>query len=340
MSLPKSKQKKLWNLWPIIQDIYPVLFILFSISSEFLELKFIRKTMLPKKTRFRFYRFNRTVKQQQKQCKKLPSKFVRSKSVLSQWMADVLEIRALHMLLSQAHTLSSHVHPNQILNHFLNDRIDVESVFIVELLWRKDNIRRRYFLICHLVLKKYEKNTDVEDKVACNQRTYHFSSLWCFLFHGSISIEMKTMFFEYFSHISHLRHVFKNVPKLNSRTFFVYCCSCSHFACWKINFFLQLCKTHSIWEFYYDLSRHIVFNIYHKIMGVNLDVCLLNKVAFWVFLCKNDGDSNNFKVHLFQFIHTLIQTHILFYSSSMNPMELNDFNNVVFFLFSVLLNAM
>lgn len=206
MSLPKSKQKKLWNLWPIIQDIYPVLFILFSISTEFFELKFIRKTMLPKKKRFGFYRFNRTVKHQQKQCKKLPSKFVRTKPVLSQWMADVLEIRALHMFLSQAHTLSSHIHPNQILNHFLNDRIDVESVFIVELSWRKENIRRRYFLIWHLVLKKYEKNTDVEDKVACNQRTYSF---FFFVIHGSISVEMKTMFFEYFSHISLLRHVFK-----------------------------------------------------------------------------------------------------------------------------------
>lgn len=247
MSLPKNKQKKkLWNLWPIIQDIYPVLFILFSISTEFLELKFIRKTMLPKKKCFRFYRFNRTVKQQQKQCKKLPSKFVRTKPVLSQWMADVLEIRASHMFLSQAHTLSSHIHPNQILNHFPNDRIDVESVFIVELSWRKENIRRRYFLICHLVLKKYEKNTDVEDKVAWNQRTYFF---FFFVIHGSISVEMKTMFFEYFSHISLLRHVLKTCQNWIREHFFSIVVHVHTLLVRKSNFFFNYVKHIQFWNF-------------------------------------------------------------------------------------------
>lgn len=249
MSLPKSKQKKLWNLWPIIQDIYPVLFILFSISTEFLELKFIRKTMLPKKKRFRFYRFNRTVKHQQKQYKKLPSKFVRTKPVLSQWMADVLEIRALHMLLSQAHTLFSHIHPNQILNHFLNDRIDVESVFIVELSWRKENIRRRYFLIWHLVLKKYEKNTDVEDKVACNQRTYSFFLLCATWLNISRNENKVSRIF-----LPHLTFAscFQNVPKLNLRAFFVYCCSCSlvhTLPVGKSNFFFNYVKHIQFWNF-------------------------------------------------------------------------------------------
>lgn len=150
-----------------------------------------------------------------------------------------------HAFIASTYTFFTYS-PKSNIKSFPNDRIDVESVFIVELSWRKENIRRRYFLICHLVLKKYEKNTDVEDKVAWNQRTYLF---FLFVIHGSISVEMKTMFFEYFSHISLLRHVLKTCQNWIREHFLSIVVHVHTLLVRKSNFFFNYVKHIQFWNF-------------------------------------------------------------------------------------------
>lgn len=297
-SLPKSKQKKLWNLWPIIQDIYPVLFILFSISTEFLELKFIRKTMLPKKKRFRFYRFNRTVKHQ-KTMQKVAVKVRENKtSVISMNGGCVGNSCIAHAFIASTYTFFTYS-PKSNIKSFSKWSHWRGIGFYCWIIMTKGKYTTKILFDLAFGLEKVWKEHRCRRQGRVQPKNiFFFSSLW---YMAQYQSKWKQCF-PNTSPTSHFCVMFSKRAKTEFASIFcllLFMFICSHFACWKIKFFLQLCKTHSILKFYYDLSRHIVFNIYHKIMGVNLDVCLLNKVAFRVFLCKNDGDSNNFKVHLF-----------------------------------------
>lgn len=70
-----------------------------------------------------------------------------------------------------------------------------------------------------------------------------------FVIHGSISVEMKTMFFEYFSHISLLRHVLKTCQNWIREHFLSIVVHVHTLLVRKSNFFFNYVKHIQFWNF-------------------------------------------------------------------------------------------